>query len=149
MGKTTGFLEFDRIEPTYEAVENRVKHYQEFTHKLTPEQARERSARCIDCVSPFCHQGCLVNNIIPDFNDLVYHDDWSKASQVLHSTNIFPEFTGRVCAAPCEAACTLNINSDPVGIKSSVQARSEEHTSELQSRPHLVCRLLLEKKKFC
>lgn len=122
MGKTTGFLEFDRIEPTYEAVEKRVKHYQEFTHKLTTEQARQQSARCMDCGTPFCHQGCPVNNIIPDFNDLVYRDDWSKASQVLHSTNNFPEFTGRVCPAPCEAACTLNINSAPVGIKSIEQA---------------------------
>src|SRR5690554_6917373 len=130
MGKTTGFLEFDRIEPTYEAVENRVKHYQEFTHKLTPEQARQQSARCMDCGTPFCHQGCPVNNIIPDFNDLVYHDDWSKASQVLHSTNNFPEFTGRVCPAPCEAACTLNINAEPVGIKFIEHAIVERAFSE-------------------
>lgn len=122
MGKKTGFLEYERIEQDYEAVEIRVKHYHEFIHQLTTEQAQQQSARCMDCGTPFCHQGCPVNNIIPDFNDLVYRDDWSKASQVLHSTNNFPEFTGRVCPAPCEAACTLNINSDPVGIKSIEQA---------------------------
>ena len=122
MGKITGFLEFERIEPTYEAVDSRVTHYQEFTHKLTTAQAQQQGARCMDCGIPFCHQGCPVNNIIPDFNDLVFRNDWAKASQVLHSTNNFPEFTGRVCPAPCEAACTLNINNNPVGIKSIEQS---------------------------
>lgn len=130
MGKITGFLEYERIEQTYEAVENRVKNYQEFTHNLTTKQAQQQGARCMDCGVPFCHQGCPVNNIIPDFNDLVFRNDWSKASQVLHSTNNFPEFTGRVCPAPCEAACTLNINSDPVGIKSIEHAIVERAFAE-------------------
>ncbi|MDY0249273.1 MAG: glutamate synthase subunit beta [Pseudomonas sp.] len=118
MSKITGFLEYERIEEEYDAVELRLKDYDEFVHGLTPAQAHQQSARCMDCGTPFCHSACPVNNIIPDFNDLVYRDDWYNASKVLHSTNNFPEFTGRVCPAPCEAACTLNINSQPVGIKS-------------------------------
>ncbi|MCZ2102786.1 MAG: glutamate synthase subunit beta [Comamonadaceae bacterium] len=118
MGKITGFLEFERIEETYDPVASRVHHYQEFVHPLTTEQARTQGARCMDCGTPFCHHACPVNNIIPDFNDLVYRDDWKRALQVLQSTNNFPEFTGRICPAPCEAACTLNINAQPVGIKS-------------------------------
>lgn len=118
MGKTTGFLEFERVEPHSEPAEKRVRHYREFVADLNRDQAHQQSARCMDCGTPFCSHGCPLNNIIPDFNDLVYRDDWHSAIDVLHSTNNFPEFTGRVCPAPCEAACTLNINSQPVGIKS-------------------------------
>ncbi|HET8870798.1 MAG TPA: glutamate synthase subunit beta [Aquabacterium sp.] len=118
MGKVTGFLEFERLEEGYEAVEKRVKNYKEFVIGLTPEQSKQQGARCMDCGTPFCNNGCPVNNIIPDFNDLVYRGDWKNAIEVLHSTNNFPDFTGRVCPAPCEAACVLNINNDPVGIKS-------------------------------
>jgi glutamate synthase (NADPH) small chain len=118
MGKVTGFLEFERLEEGYEPVDKRVKNYKEFVIGLTPEQAKQQGARCMDCGTPFCNSGCPVNNIIPDFNDLVYHQDWKQAIEVLHSTNNFPDFTGRVCPAPCEAACVLNINNDPIGIKS-------------------------------
>ncbi|HEU0203375.1 MAG TPA: glutamate synthase subunit beta [Burkholderiaceae bacterium] len=118
MGKVTGFLEYARLEEAAEQPEKRKKHWREFVLHLTDEQAALQGARCMDCGIPFCNSGCPVNNIIPDFNDLVYRQDWKMALDVLHSTNNFPEFTGRVCPAPCEAACTLNINSDPVGIKS-------------------------------
>jgi glutamate synthase (NADPH/NADH) small chain len=118
MGKITGFLEYPRQAETAEAPAQRKKHYREFTQHLSDEQAKIQGARCMDCGIPFCHNGCPVNNIIPDFNDLVYRQDWKHAIEVLHSTNNFPEFTGRICPAPCEAACTLNINSDAVGIKS-------------------------------
>ena len=118
MGKVTGFLEYERLEEGYEAVEKRLKNYKEFVIGLKPEQSRIQGARCMDCGTPFCNNGCPVNNIIPDFNDLVYRGDWQNAINVLHSTNNFPEFTGRICPAPCEAACVLNINNDPVGIKS-------------------------------
>ena len=118
MGKVTGFLEFERIEEGYEPVPRRVKNYREFVIGLNEEDARLQGARCMDCGTPFCNSGCPVNNIIPDFNDLVYQGDWRQAIAVLHSTNNFPEFTGRICPAPCEAACVLNINDDPVGIKS-------------------------------
>ncbi|MFN7432461.1 MAG: glutamate synthase subunit beta [Betaproteobacteria bacterium] len=118
MGKVTGFLEFARLEEAAEAPQSRKKHWKEFVVHLTDEQASVQGARCMDCGIPFCNSVCPVNNVIPDFNDLVYRQDWKNALEVLHSTNNFPEFTGRVCPAPCEAACTLNINSDPVGIKS-------------------------------
>jgi glutamate synthase (NADPH/NADH) small chain len=118
MGKVTGFLEYERIEEGYEGVETRVKNYKEFVIGLSAEQAQVQGARCMDCGTPFCNNGCPVNNIIPDFNDLVYRNDWKNAITVLHTTNNFPEFTGRICPAPCEAACTLNVNDDPVGIKS-------------------------------
>jgi glutamate synthase (NADPH/NADH) small chain len=118
MGKVTGFLEYQRLEEAAEAPDSRRKHWHEFVVHLTDEQAAVQGARCMDCGIPFCNNGCPVNNVIPDFNDLVYRQDWQAALQVLHSTNNFPEFTGRVCPAPCEAACTLNINNDPVGIKS-------------------------------
>ena len=118
MGKVTGFLEFERLEEGYEPAEKRLKNYKEFVIGLTPEQSKIQGARCMDCGTPFCSNGCPVNNIIPDFNDLVYQDDWKNAITVLHSTNNFPEFTGRICPAPCEAACVLNINNDAVGIKS-------------------------------
>ena len=118
MGKVTGFLEFERLEEGYAPVVERVKTYKEFVVRLTDEQAAIQGARCMDCGVPFCNNGCPVNNIIPDWNDLVYRGHWREAIEVLHSTNNFPEFTGRICPAPCEAACTLNINTDPVGIKS-------------------------------
>ena len=115
MGKVTGFLEYERLEEGYEPVPKRVKNYKEFVIGLNDEQAKIQSARCMDCGTPFCNSGCPVNNIIPDFNDLVYRGDWKNAIEVLHSTNNFPEFTGRVCPAPCEAACTLNVNDDRGG----------------------------------
>jgi len=118
MGKVTGFLEFERLEEGYEPVQARVKNWKEFVITLAEDQAKIQGARCMDCGTPFCNSGCPVNNIIPDFNDLVYRGDWASAIEVLHQTNNFPEFTGRVCPAPCEAACTLNVNDDPVGIKS-------------------------------
>ncbi|HEV8094625.1 MAG TPA: glutamate synthase subunit beta [Burkholderiales bacterium] len=118
MGKVTGFLEYGRVEETYEAREARKKHYREFIPPLTDEQARIQGARCMDCGIPFCMTGCPVNNIIPDFNDLVFRQDWKNAIETLHSTNNFPEFTGRICPAPCEEACVLRINGDAVGIKS-------------------------------
>ena len=118
MGKVTGFLEFERLEEGYEPVAKRVKNYKEFVITLSGEQSKVQAARCMDCGTPFCNSGCPVNNIIPDFNDLVFRGDWKNAIEVLHSTNNFPEFTGRICPAPCEAACTLNVNDDAVGIKS-------------------------------
>ncbi len=118
MGKTTGFLEYPRVLETSEPPNQRKRHWREFTAQLTDDEARIQAARCMDCGTPYCHNGCPVNNIIPDFNDLVYRQDWKRAIEVLHSTNNFPEFTGRICPAPCEAACTLNINDDAVGIKS-------------------------------
>jgi glutamate synthase (NADPH/NADH) small chain len=118
MGKITGFMEFERIEEGYKPVPERLKNYKEFVLGLDQAQAKEQSARCMDCGTPFCNSGCPVNNIIPDFNDLVYRGDWKNAMEVLHSTNNFPEFTGRICPAPCEAACTLNVNGEAVGIKS-------------------------------
>ncbi len=118
MGKPTGFMEFERLSEAYEPVEHRLKHYKEFVHTLNDEDARTQGARCMDCGIPFCTHGCPVNNIIPDWNDLVYRGQWKQALDVLHSTNNFPDFTGRICPAPCEAACTLGINAAPVGIKS-------------------------------
>ncbi|MDT8989579.1 glutamate synthase subunit beta [Curvibacter sp. APW13] len=118
MGKVTGFMEFERIEEGYKPVAERLKHYKEFVIGLDDKQATKQAARCMDCGTPFCNNGCPVNNIIPDFNDLVYRGDWKLAFDTLHSTNNFPEFTGRICPAPCEAACTINFNGDAVGIKS-------------------------------
>ena len=118
MGKVTGFLEHQRLNEAAEAPEARTKHYREFVMHLSEDEAKVQGARCMDCGIPFCMSGCPVNNIIPDFNDLVFKADWEKAIETLHSTNNFPEFTGRVCPAPCEEACTLRINSDAVGIKS-------------------------------
>ncbi len=118
MGKITGFLEYQRLNEAAEAPEARKKHYHEFVMHLSEDEAKVQGARCMDCGIPFCMTGCPVNNIIPDFNDLVFKADWLRALETLHSTNNFPEFTGRVCPAPCEEACTLRINNDPVGIKS-------------------------------
>jgi len=118
MGKPTGFMEFQRLSEAYQPKEERLKHYSEFVGTLKDDQASVQGARCMDCGIPFCTNGCPVNNIIPDWNDLVYRGNWEQALAVLHSTNNFPDFTGRICPAPCEAACTLNINNDAVGIKS-------------------------------
>ena len=118
MGKITGFMEFQRLQEGSEAPEARKKHYREFVQHLSDQDAAVQGARCMDCGTPFCMSGCPINNIIPDWNDLVYKQNWREALATLHSTNNFPEFTGRVCPAPCEAACTLNINNDAVGIKS-------------------------------
>jgi glutamate synthase (NADPH/NADH) small chain len=118
MGKVTGFLEYQRLQEASEAPAARTKHYKEFVLHLSDADAKVQGARCMDCGIPFCNTGCPVNNIIPDWNDLVYNGNYREALDNLHSTNNFPEFTGRICPAPCEAACTLGINSDPVGIKS-------------------------------
>ncbi len=118
MGKVTGFMEYKRLSEANLPVSDRVKNYKEFVLHLTDEEAKVQGARCMDCGIPFCTTGCPINNIIPDWNDLVYSQNWRGAIDVLHSTNNFPEFTGRICPAPCEAACTLNINDDAVGIKS-------------------------------
>ena len=118
MGKVTGFMEYERLEEGYAPVAQRLKNYSEFVIGLKEDEAKIQSARCMDCGTPFCSSGCPVNNVIPDFNDLVYRADWKNAFAVLDSTNNFPEFTGRICPAPCEAACTLNVNDDAVGIKS-------------------------------
>jgi glutamate synthase (NADPH) small chain len=118
MGKSTGFLEYQRLSEASIPPAERVKNYNEFVLHLTDDEAKTQGARCMDCGIPFCQTGCPVNNIIPDFNDLVFRQNWREALDTLHSTNNFPEFTGRVCPAPCEAACTLNINNDAVGIKS-------------------------------
>ena len=137
MGKMTGFMEFERIEEGYKPVAERVKNYREFVIGLDDTQAKIQSARCMDCGTPFCNSGCPVNNIIPDFNDLVYKGDWKNAIDVLHSTNNFPEFTGRICPAPCEAACTLNVNDDAVGIKSIEHAIIDRAWSEGWVQPQI------------
>ena len=127
MGKITGFLEIDRHDRKYAPVADRLKHYREFVIPLSEKDTRDQAARCMNCGIPYCHgtgsvapgtPGCPVNNQIPDFNDLVYQANWEEASRNLHSTNNFPEFTGRICPAPCEASCTLNIDDNPVAIKS-------------------------------
>ena len=118
MGNVTGFMDYERVEEDHAPVPSRVKNYREFVFTLKEDEAKVQSARCMDCGTPFCNSGCPVNNIIPDFNDLVYRADWKNAFLVLDSTNNFPEFTGRICPAPCESACVLNINDEPVGIKS-------------------------------
>ena len=130
MGKVTGFMEIERIEEGYKPVKERLKNYDEFVIGLDDKQAKDQAARCMDCGTPFCNNGCPVNNIIPDFNDLVYQGDWKNAIDVLHSTNNFPEFTGRICPAPCEAACVVNVNGDAVGIKSIEHAIIDKAWSE-------------------
>ena len=117
MGNPTGFLEIDKQERNYEDPKDRLKHFKEFIVPLTNEEVSKQGSRCMDCGIPYCHQGCPVNNLIPDWNDLVYKHEWKKALDTLHSTNNFPEFTGRICPAPCEAACTLNLTDNPVSIK--------------------------------
>jgi glutamate synthase (NADPH/NADH) small chain len=118
MGKVTGFMEYERLQEASEAPQARTKHYKEFMMHLSDADAKVQGARCMDCGIPFCNNGCPVNNIIPDWNDLVFNGHYLEALENLHSTNNFPEFTGRICPAPCESACTLGINDDPVGIKS-------------------------------
>ena len=148
MGKVTGFMEFERLEEGYKPVPERLKNYKEFVIGLDDKQAKTQAARCMDCGTPFCNSGCPVNNIIPDFNDLVYHGqtaDWKEAIDVLHSTNNFPEFTGRICPAPCEAACTLNVNDDAVGIKSIEHAIIDRAWSEGWVKP-VVAKLKTGKK---
>jgi glutamate synthase (NADPH/NADH) small chain len=140
MGKVTGFLEFERVHETYEPKETRRRHYREFILRLTDEQAKVQGARCMDCGIPFCLNGCPVNNLIPDWNDLVFRGDWRGAIETLHSTNNFPEFTGRVCPAPCEEACVLRINADPVGIKSIEHAIIDKAWEEGWVRPQPAAR---------
>jgi glutamate synthase (NADPH/NADH) small chain len=135
MGKVTGFLEYERLQEAAEDRNARKKHYREFVVRLTDEQAKVQGARCMDCGTPFCMSGCPVNNIIPDWNDLVYRQDWKAAIDTLHSTNNFPEFTGRVCPAPCEESCVLRINADPVGIKSIEHAIIDKAWEEGWVRP--------------
>jgi glutamate synthase (NADPH/NADH) small chain len=137
MGKVTGFMEYERLDEGYTPVPQRLKNYKEFVIGLTADQSKLQAARCMDCGTPFCASGCPVNNIIPDFNDLVYRGDWQNAITVLHSTNNFPEFTGRICPAPCEAACTLNVNDDAVGIKSIEHAIIDRAWAEGWVTPQL------------
>ena len=137
MGKVTGFLEIDRQEQKYQPASDRVRHFREFTLPLTEPEVQRQAARCMDCGVPYCQgpTGCPVNNQIPDWNDLVYSDDWQAASHDLHSTNNFPEFTGRVCPAPCEEACTLNLEDVPVSIKTIEQAIADKAWSNGWIRP--------------
>lgn len=137
MGKVTGFMEYERLEEGYAPVQARLKNYNEFVIGLKADESKIQAARCMDCGTPFCNNGCPVNNIIPDFNDLVYRNEWRNAIDVLHSTNNFPEFTGRICPAPCEAACTLNVNDDAVGIKSIEHAIIDRAWAEgwVKARP--------------
>jgi glutamate synthase (NADPH/NADH) small chain len=118
MGKPTGFLEVERSERPAAPPGERLRHWQEFVAEPDAPEVGRQASRCMDCGIPFCHSGCPVNNLIPDWNDLVYRDDWKTAIDRLHQTNNFPEFTGRICPAPCEAACTLNLVDAPVTIKS-------------------------------
>ena len=117
MGKTTGFLEFDRAQPAKRPVAERLQHYKEFVDRFPADALNHQAARCMDCGVPFCHQGCPLGNIIPEFNDAVYREQWEEAYQILSSTNNFPEFTGRICPAPCETACVLGISQPPVAIE--------------------------------
>ncbi len=137
MGKPTGFMEIERQERKYEKVQSRVTHFNEFVIELGENALREQGARCMDCGIPYCQTGCPVNNIIPDWNDLVYRGDWKRASNVLHSTNNFPEFTGRVCPAPCEASCTLNIEDRPVTIKTIEQSIVDRAWAEGWIQPQI------------
>ena len=137
MGKVTGFLEIDRRDRRYAPASDRIRHYKEFVIPLSEEATRDQSARCMNCGIPYCHNGCPVNNQIPDWNDLVYHGNWEEASRNLHSTNNFPEFTGRVCPAPCEASCTLNLTDTPVTIKSIECAIVDRAWSEGWLKPEV------------
>jgi glutamate synthase (NADPH) small chain len=136
MGKITGFIEYQRLTEAAQPVGARVKHFREFIVALKDDEASKQGARCMDCGIPFCQNGCPVNNIIPDWNDLVFRGQWKQALDTLHSTNNFPEFTGRVCPAPCEASCTLNINNDPVGIKSIEHFIIDKGWEEGWVKPH-------------
>src|SRR5689334_13616622 len=134
MGKITGFMEFDRHDRGYRPVEERLKHWREFVEPMSKAEVKTQAARCMDCGIPYCHNGCPVNNQIPDWNDLVYRDQWKTAALNLHSTNNFPEVTGRVCPAPCEASCTLNIDDNPVTIK-TIECAIADRTIEKGLKP--------------
>ncbi len=137
MGKVTGFIEIERHDRTYKSASDRIRNYKEFVIPLEERDLERQAARCMDCGIPFCHNGCPVNNQIPDWNDLVYQSDWEQASHNLHSTNNFPEFTGRICPAPCEAACTLNIDGTPVTIKTIECAIVDRAWEECWIAPHV------------
>jgi glutamate synthase (NADPH/NADH) small chain len=137
MGKPTGFMEIPRQDRGYVLPADRIQHYREFVIPLSDEDVGRQGARCMDCGIPYCHQGCPVSNIIPDWNDLVYRGEWRQALDVLHSTNNFPEFTGRICPAPCEAACTLNIDDNPVTIKTIECAIVDKAWDEGWIKPHI------------
>ncbi|MES9885043.1 MAG: glutamate synthase subunit beta [Sedimenticola sp.] len=137
MGKPTGFMEYPRQDRCYAPVADRITHFNEFAIDLSEEELKNQGARCMDCGIPFCHQGCPVNNIIPDWNDLVYHGDWQSAIDTLHSTNNFPEFTGRICPAPCQEACTLNLEDEPVTIKTIELAIVEKGWDEGLIQPQI------------
>ena len=137
MGKVTGFLEIDRRDRRYAPASDRVRHYKEFVIPLSEEATRDQAARCMNCGIPYCHNGCPVNNQIPDWNDLAYRGDWEEAIRNLHSTNNFPEFTGRVCPAPCEASCTLNLEDTPVTIKTIECAIVDRAWSEGWIKPEV------------
>ena len=139
MGNPTGFLEIERDDRRYAPVEERVNHYKEFVIPLSSEKASEQGARCMDCGIPYCHQGCPVNNIIPEWNDLVYRNKWREALDTLHSTNNFQEFTGRICPAPFEAACTLPLSTsdaadDQPGVDSGGPSHINKHTTKQPTR---------------
>ncbi len=140
MGKPTGFLEIKRQDRAYAPVSERKGHHREFVIPLADQEVSQQAARCMDCGIPFCHQGCPVMNIIPDFNDLVYRGQWREALAVLHSTNNFPEFTGRVCPAPCEASCTLNLQDSPVTIKTIEYSLVEKGWAERWIEPEIPAR---------
>ncbi|MCY3768207.1 MAG: glutamate synthase subunit beta [Gammaproteobacteria bacterium] len=137
MGKPTGFIEFERRDRAYLPAGDRIRHFREFVLDLSEEELQDQGARCMDCGIPYCQTGCPVNNIIPDWNDLVYRRDWKRASEVLHSTNNFPDVTGRICPAPCEAACTLNINDQPVTIKTIEQSIADRAWKEGWIQPQI------------
>ena len=135
MGKITGFIDFNRKLPNKLAVSDRIRYFKEFQNEWSDEEASNQGARCMDCAVPFCHSGCPLGNIIPDWNHMVYLGEWENALKVLHSTNNFPEFTGRICPAPCEASCVLNINSDPVAIEHIEKAIADRGWKEGWIKP--------------
>jgi glutamate synthase (NADPH) small chain len=139
MGKVTGFLEYDRQEQKYQLAGDRIRHFREFALPLDDSDLKKQAARCMDCGIPFCHgpTGCPVHNQIPDWNDLVFQNDWEEAARNLHSTNNFPEFTGRICPAPCEEACTLNLENQPVAIKTIEQAIADKAWSMGWIKPEI------------
>ena len=141
MGKVTGFLEIDRRDRKYGPAADRIRNYKEFVIPLSEEATRDQASRCMDCGIPYCHNGCPVNNQIPDWNNLVYQGDWQEAARNLHSTNNFPEFTGRICPAPCEASCTLNLNDQPVTIKTIECAIVDRAWQEGWVKPEPAARL--------
>ena len=136
MGKTTGFKEYKRKDETYESIKDRVNNYDEFTIPLSEGQIKKQGSRCMDCGIPFCHSGCPLGNLIPDFNHMVHQGEWQKASWILHSTNNFPEFTGRLCPAPCEKSCVLGIIEDPVSIENIEKNIVERAFKEGWIKPH-------------